>query len=267
MGGVCFMVSIDREKCIGCGMCVKDCFFGVLQVNDKKADVLGDCFNCGHCVSVCPTNAVTIPDYPMEEVREYDESCKMDAKNLLHFMQFRRSIRQFTGSPVPMESIRNILEAGRYTPTAANRQDVSCILIRENLAEFRKIVWEGLGERLAKGTPDPYRYRMEIFYDAYQKDNNDDRLFCGADICMIVLSDAPVNGTLAMTSMELMAQAQGVGVLYSGFLQRIILDTPKAMEFLGIDSTKTLGTVMLFGMPAVKYQRTAPRKNMQVTWK
>ena len=261
------MISIDQNKCIGCGMCVKDCFFGVLSIKDNKAEVSGDCFNCGHCVSICPKNAVTIPEYPMEEIREYDESCQMDAENLLHFMQFRRSVRQFKKEPVPMKYMENILEAGRYTPTAANRQDVSYILIRENLAEFKKIVWEGLRERLAKGTPDPYAYRMQMFYDAYQKDNNNDCLFCGADICMIVLSDAPVNGTLAMTSMELMAQAQGVGVLYSGFLQRIILDTPKALEFLGFEEGKTLGTVMLFGMPAVKYHRTAPRKKINATWK
>ena len=261
------MVSIDREKCIGCGLCVKDCFFGVLSVKDGKAEVSGDCFNCGHCVSICPANAVTMPDYPMEEIREYDESCKMDAENLLHFMQFRRSVRQFRKESVPMEYMENILEAGRYTPTAANRQDVSYILVKENLDEFRKIVWNGLGERLAKGIPDPYAYRMQIFYDAYLANPEDDRLFCGADICMLVLSDVPVNGTLAMTSMELMAQAQGVGVLYSGFLQRIILDTPKALEFLGLDDTKTLGTVMLFGMPDVKYQRTAPRKKADVTWK
>lgn len=261
------MVSIDQNKCIGCGMCVKDCFFGVLSLQDKKAVISGDCFHCGHCVSVCPTDAVTIPDYPMEEVREYDESCKMDAENLLHFMQFRRSVRQFKKEPVPMEYMEKILEAGRYTPTAANRQDVSYILVKEHLEEFKKIVWEGLGERLAKGTPDPYAYRMQIFYDAYLANPEDDRLFCGADLCMLVLSDAPVNGTLAMTSMELMAQAQGVGVLYSGFLQRIILDTPKALEFLGLDGTKTLGTVMLYGMPDVTYQRTAPRKKANITWK
>lgn len=261
------MVSIDQNKCIGCSMCVKDCFFGVLQINDHKAEVTGECFRCGHCVAVCPTGAVTISDYPMEEVRAYDDSCRMDPENLLHFMQFRRSIRQFRQEPVPMEYMNTILEAGRYTPTAANRQDVSYILVKKELETFRKIVWDGLGERLAKNVPDPYQYRMKLFYDAYRKDPADDRLFCGADICMIVLSDAPVNGTLAMTGMELMAQAQGVGVLYSGFLQRIILDTPKAMEFLGLDGTKTMGTVMLFGMPAVQYQRTVPRKKVTVTWK
>ncbi len=261
------MISIDQNKCIGCGLCIKDCFFQAIELKEGKAQVSIDCFNCGHCVSICPANAVSVIDYPMEDVREYDDSCKMDPENLLHFMQFRRSVRQFKKESVPMKAVENILEAGRYTPTAANRQDVSYILIRENLEEFKKIVWDGLGERLAKGIPDPYAYRMQLFYDAYRQDPEKDFLFCGADICMIVLSDLPVNGTLAMTSMELMAQAQGVGVLYSGFLQRIILDTPKAMEFLGLDGTKTLGTVMLFGMPAVTYRRTAPRKKSEIIWK
>lgn len=261
------MVSIDQNKCIGCGLCVKDCFFQVLSLQEDRAAVSAGCFECGHCVAVCPTKAVSIPSLPMEAVREYDESCKMDPENLLHFMQFRRSVRQFKKEPIPRKTLETILEAGRYTPTAANRQDVSYILIRENLEEFKKIVWEGLGNRLANNVPDPFAYHMQMFYDAYQKDPQDDRLFCGANVCMLVLSDVPVNGTLAMTSMELMAQAQGIGVLYSGFLQRIILDTPRVLEFLGFDGTKTLGTVMLFGIPDVHYQRTAPRKKVTVEWK
>ncbi|MBQ2879146.1 MAG: 4Fe-4S binding protein, partial [Anaerotignum sp.] len=44
------MVSIDRDKCIGCGMCVKDCFFGVLSLKENKAEVSAPCFDCGHCV-------------------------------------------------------------------------------------------------------------------------------------------------------------------------------------------------------------------------
>ena len=28
------MISIDQNKCIGCGLCMKDCFFGVLEMKD-----------------------------------------------------------------------------------------------------------------------------------------------------------------------------------------------------------------------------------------
>ena len=89
------MVTIDLEKCIGCGHCAKDCFVGVLQMQDGKPVVREDCFKCGHCVAVCPKNAISITDYPMEDVWEYDESCKINPEDLLHFMQFRRSVRRF----------------------------------------------------------------------------------------------------------------------------------------------------------------------------
>ncbi|MBR2850791.1 MAG: 4Fe-4S binding protein [Anaerotignum sp.] len=115
------MVSIDKNKCIGCGMCVKDCFYSVISIQDGKAQVSGSCFECGHCVAVCPVNAVSIPELPMEEVYEYDENCKMDPENLLRFMQFRRSVRQFKPDAIPKETLKMILEAGRYTPTAGNR--------------------------------------------------------------------------------------------------------------------------------------------------
>ena len=36
------MVSINQEKCIGCGKCVKDCFFGVLSLKENKAEVIPD---------------------------------------------------------------------------------------------------------------------------------------------------------------------------------------------------------------------------------
>ncbi len=262
------MVSIDSQKCIGCGACVKDCFFQVLHLENGKAAVSGDCFRCGHCIAVCPKNAVSITDYPMDEVQEYDaETFALKPENLLHFIQFRRTVRQFKQEPIPRNMLEMILEAGRYTPTAANRQDVSYIMIQERLEELQPILWDGLAEMLKQGVAGPFAYRMQHFCDAHAADPNEDRLFCHANAMLLVLAENPLNGGLAASSMELMAQAQGVGVLYSGFLQRTILATPKAKEFLGMDDSKTLCACMLLGLSDVKYHRTVPRKKAHVTWK
>ena len=260
------MVSIDQNKCIGCGMCVKDCFYGVISLQDGKAQISDSCFECGHCVAVCPAKAVSIPNLPMEEVLEYDESCNMNPENLLHFMQFRRSVRQFKVDPIPKDTLATILEAGRYTPTAGNRQDVSFVVVQDTMDEIKPILWDTLGKMVDSGLMGPYTPLLRIVCDKYAADPNEDRLFCHANAMVLVLTENPMNGGLAATSIELMAQSMGIGVLYSGFLMGAINRTPELKERLKIKENQHLAAVMLMGVPDVKYQRTAPRKKANIIW-
>ena len=42
------VINIDKEKCIGCGMCEKDCIAHNIVVENHKAGVLSnDCIMCG----------------------------------------------------------------------------------------------------------------------------------------------------------------------------------------------------------------------------
>ena len=60
------MVRVDQEKCIGCGMCSADCLAFNIVLDGDKATVKGECLECGHCVALCPTGAVSIEGYDME---------------------------------------------------------------------------------------------------------------------------------------------------------------------------------------------------------
>ncbi|MBM7854833.1 ferredoxin [Desulfohalotomaculum tongense] len=60
-----FMVSIDVDKCEGCGACVDPCPATLLELVDGKAQVAGDaadCMGCETCVEVCPTGAATVQE-------------------------------------------------------------------------------------------------------------------------------------------------------------------------------------------------------------
>ena len=154
------MTVVNSEKCIGCGLCVKDCVARDIEIVDQKAVVRNvTCVNCGHCIAICPKNAVTIEDYDMEEVKEYSkESFDIESETLLNFIKFRRSVRQFKEQDVEPEMLSKIIEAGRFTQTGINMQDVSYAVIKEGLPELRGMTLESLkntGEYiLANPTPE-----------------------------------------------------------------------------------------------------------------
>ncbi|MDO4443729.1 MAG: nitroreductase, partial [Slackia sp.] len=63
---------------------------------------------------------------------------------------------------------------------------------------------------------------------------------------------------------EMMAAACGAGVLHSGFMTRVIERSPAMQEWLRLDG-RTVACCMLVGYSAVKYKRTAPRKEAKAT--
>ena len=141
------MVVIDRGKCIGCGLCAADCPAEKLTVTDGKAVYTPGCIQCGHCVAVCPRAAVSIPEYDMADVEEYDrETFTVDPENFLHAVKFRRSIRNYREEAISREVLERILEAGRYTATAKNRQACRFIVLQEELPAFREYLWGQMPE-------------------------------------------------------------------------------------------------------------------------
>lgn len=60
-----YMVTVDRDKCEGCGECAENCPASILEMVDGKADVTGDtedCLGCETCVTVCSSGAVTVSE-------------------------------------------------------------------------------------------------------------------------------------------------------------------------------------------------------------
>lgn len=54
-------VQVDKDKCVGCGRCVKACPQQALSLVEGKSVVdTGKCIGCFECITVCPTKAISI---------------------------------------------------------------------------------------------------------------------------------------------------------------------------------------------------------------
>ncbi len=66
------IISIDEEKCTGCGLCVNACHEGALQMVNGKAKLISDvyCDGLGACLPACPADAILIEE---REAAAFDE--------------------------------------------------------------------------------------------------------------------------------------------------------------------------------------------------
>ncbi|MCI9100818.1 MAG: nitroreductase [Lachnospiraceae bacterium] len=263
------MVKIDQERCIGCGLCADDCLALNIELKEEKANIKNECLLCGHCVAICPEHAVSIPEYDMDDVEEYDaDSFKLNPENVLHAIKFRRSIRSYKPQKISQEYLNLLVQAGRYTATAKNNQNCCFVVVQDELEELKQRIWgfiDALEERAGGNVPHelmPYiafNHRRKI--DAF-----DDFLFRNAPAVLFITSDWPLDAGLAAQNIETMAVSLGMGVLYNGYVVRIAEKDKELKEWLGIKD-ETIKACMLLGYSAKDYPRTAPRRKPRVVWK
>lgn len=244
-------IEINHKKCIGCQMCVRDCPVYNIALADKKAVVKSQsCLMCGHCVAVCPKAAVAITGFDELPV-EIDGPVVLDPQRFVEVIRTRRSIRQFKNAPVPADVIEQIIEAGRLTPSGENAQNVSYIVLQKEIRRYEK-----LAVRFAKRVLP----LMKLVNPNAKNTVIDDHFFFKkAPVAILVLSQDEINASLAASNMELMAEACGLGVLYSGLFTMAANHSFTLRRLLKLRHMKVVTTLVL-GYPNVKYWRTAPRE-------
>lgn len=261
-------VIIDREKCIGCGLCVQDCLARAISLESGRAEVKKLCFCCGHCVAICPAEAVRLEGggYDMADVESVGAGFGIDGDAMLHAIKTRRSVRRYREDCPERALLEKVLEAGRFSPTGSNAQNVSYIVFTEKTEELRSLAMEELrrygqsDESFAQVFPPPMsRSRM------YMED--DDFLFKGAPALILTVSPNAVNASIASANMELQAVSMGLGMLYVGYFTRLAAKSPALREYLGLAEQDQVVTCLALGWPDVRYRRSVPRKKAQVSWR
>ena len=142
----------------------------------------------------------------------------------------RIETREFKPEPVPEAALQKILEAGRWSPSQRNRQPWHFIVVQER---------ETLKQLSAMAPSGPY--------------------LAEAPLAIVVVTEGArmplVDGTRAVSSMQLVAWEEGIGSCWVGGVDRDgvkhLLDIPEAYELI---------TVLPFGYPTDAAKRLRKRR-------
>lgn len=251
-------IQVNKERCIGCGLCKKDCPVNNIAVIEKKAVIKDqDCIKCGHCEAICPKAAITLTGFSEPPI-EFTKQPTLDSKELLMALKARRTIRHFKDKAVDLETVQQIIEAGRVTPSAKNAQDVSYIVLGENKGKYEAIAVQFFRR---------IQPIVSLFMKSAKEVTIDDNFFFKkAPVAIMVVTKDTISGSLAASNMALMAESCGLGVLYSGFFTSVANNSPKLRKLLKLKRNERVVTTLVLGYPGVTYKRTAQKNAANVRY-
>lgn len=261
---MCKNLVIDSEKCIKCGLCVKDCSVKSLELNENNIPQFAPqgearCFKCQHCLAICPTGALSILGKNPENSMAIKNAVNPD--DLLHLIQSRRSFRNYKHENLDKERMDKLKNMLHYVPTGCNdhRLQFSFIDDVEVMDEFRNKVNQKLIDILTKTPVKAVTEKFSRHKDALV--NGEDILFRGAPHMIVVSSpvDAPctnIDPIIALSYFELYAQSLGVGTVWCGLVEICLQVFPELCERLEVPEKYKPSYVMLFGPANIKYSRT-----------
>ena len=144
------------------------------------------------------------------------------------------------------------------THTGKNSQTVSYIVLKEQKKEVEKIAVKLF--RRFKPFVDPF--------DDFVKMNKieDDFFFFGAPTVVLVLARDKTDGVLAAQHMEFVAEANGLGVLFSGFFTMAANVSRKIKKILKYPKGKKVMATLVLGYPSVNYLRSVHRNPLDVKY-
>lgn len=261
--------EVDPSVCLRCGACVRDCAFKVLSLGDAGVPVMSQkekCMRCQHCFAVCPVGAITFDGVKSSDTAALKGLDLPNAEQVSNWLKSRRSVRRFSQEDVDLKVLDKVLKLLGNTPTGCNARSLTftCYPNRAAMNEFRAAFLKAVEEHRDGARLLP---RWLAVPAIKLRKGGEDVFFRGASGILIVSSDETAPGVttpmedvaIACSNFELLANANGIGTCWCGFLKLVQNEIPELLE-------KTLGLrpsspfyAMLFGKKAVTYSRCAER--------
>ena len=264
----------EKEKCIGCGLCVKVCPGGILRLNEERKCEMDEidrfgwrgCWKCEHCLAVCPKGAISIFGKQLEDslppVKAESAAPVLDA-----LIMNRHSCRRFLKKDVDASVIDGMLQTLGNAPNGGNKQQVEFTLIddRAQMEAFRRLAYAEM-DRLASEGVYPAGFDKASYEDMkrWEKTVRPEMLFCGAPYLLIPHAPLgrgePVEDVnIAAAYFELLCASRGLGCVMMSFPKDALRNMPEIEALLQIPETHYVGVMLGFGWPEIRYARGTQR--------
>jgi len=279
---------VEPDLCNFCGLCVEVCRRRIFELVDSKITYRpeGRCIDCGHCMAVCPTEALVREDGSVPEALRRD--AMPSPGDLLHFLRSRRSTRLFEAETPPRDLLEKLIEAARFAPTGSNKQAVEIVVVtdRSLITRLRTKIMD-LYASYERHLANPLtRLFLRTFVDRRLGDpairtylrnfvggfrEGRDVLFHDAPVLVVLhtgkeASTPKDDCTIALYHMVLMAERLGLGSCLLGTAEIALTKKPALNAQLGIPREDVVRAVACLGYPAVSYQRLTDRRPARVRW-
>lgn len=267
-------LKINEEKCIKCGMCVKDCIVHCLEQNEETQipqfvkDKEYNCIKCQHCLAICPTGALSIWGKNPDDSLNLNE-ININSDEILDLIKSRRSVRMYKPENLDNERMNKLKNMLKYTPTGVNFHNLHFSFVDdiEVMDKIRNMTNTRAVKLLSNSLVQKMFPHFRGMADAIQ--NGQDVIYRGAPHMVVV--SVPLNAPcrredpiIALSYFDMYAQSMGVGTVWCGFAYYFFKIFPELCDYVEIPDGYRVSYVMLFGQPDVKYSRSTQPEEQNI---
>ena len=295
-------MKVDPEKCNGCGLCIMNCPFKCMEMDEDKLPKMKKeylCVSCSNCMVACPENALSVvkitnikegffdtqtpsnkwPISPQDAQGEPDEWNTVERVILE-----RRSVRNYKKKQVPESLITRVLEAGRFAPSGGNHQPWKFTVVTDpkflmELETACQAFWAGVFPVF--NNDETVMNMVEVVPTGVFHPITQHGIRSVAEKVLPVFFDAPavifigahpklnnpeVSVGICGQNMNIAASSLGLGVCWTNFGGGGANSIPEIKSKLGFDEPWMIHTALAMGYPKFHQAGMVPRHARPITW-
>ena len=272
------LLTVNEDRCKRDGICVQTCPAGLIEIKDAAAYptmIAGGeelCLHCGHCVAVCPRQAMDHAAIKAEACPPIRKELKLSPEQAEQFLRARRSIRVYRPETVARDLLSRVIHIARYAPSGHNMQPVQWLVIHDpqQVRHLAGIVVDWMRALVKEQSPLAQMLHMDRVIESWEAGN--ERIFRGAP--HVIVTHAPQDNraaqsacVLALGYLELMAPTLGLGACWAGYFNAAALFWPPMMEALALPPGHAVFGALMIGYPKFTYHRMPLRNTPDITWR